>query len=295
MRRIFLKSFFLILSGVSFSQTNTFPSSGSVGIGTLSPTFKLDVRVSSPGDGVFIKSSNQSAALTLRGNGVNNGNWSFFALGDGDGWGGSGDLALYSWLNSPSYPVMYVKKGTGLIGMGANFAPSAQLHIVATNTAGLLISANNHASSTGLVVDHAFTGNYGYATLVNVQSDLTKAFAIQRISGGNATTVFQIFGNGVVNAKSVYAEALTVTPSAIGITYPDYVFNDKYKLMPIEELEKFILKNKHLPNVPSVDEVMKDGLNIYSINTALLEKVEELTLHIISLKKEIDELKLKSR
>lgn len=71
-------------------------------------------------------------------------------------------------------------------------------------------------------------------------------------------------------------------------TFPDYVFANDYKLMPLEEVDAFIQKHKHLPNMPSEAKVVKEGMNVGEVNTVLVEKVEELTLYIIQLKKELD-------
>jgi hypothetical protein len=74
-------------------------------------------------------------------------------------------------------------------------------------------------------------------------------------------------------------------------SWPDYVFAENYKLRPLLQLEKFIQENKHLPNVPSADELEKNGIEVGDMHKRLMEKVEELTLYIIQLKKEIDALR----
>jgi len=66
-----------------------------------------------------------------------------------------------------------------------------------------------------------------------------------------------------------------------------------YNLMPLKELEQYILKNKHLPNVPTQDEISKDGMDVYEMNAVLLKKLEELTLYVIEQQKQIDELENK--
>jgi len=63
-----------------------------------------------------------------------------------------------------------------------------------------------------------------------------------------------------------------------------------YNLMPLKELEQYILKNKHLPDVPTQDEISKNGIDVYEMNAVLLKKVEELTLYVIELEKRIDEM-----
>ncbi|MBP7434804.1 MAG: hypothetical protein WAP17_05250 [Bacteroidales bacterium] len=50
------------------------------------------------------------------------------------------------------------------------------------------------------------------------------------------------------------------------------------------------MKNKHLPDIPTQDEISKDGMDVYEMNAALLKKVEELTLYVIELEKRIDKI-----
>lgn len=72
--------------------------------------------------------------------------------------------------------------------------------------------------------------------------------------------------------------------------FPDHVFRDDYELMSIEELERFIAREGHLPNVPSEQAVVSDGLKVSQLLTAQMEKIEELTLYIIQLNERIKEL-----
>ena len=73
--------------------------------------------------------------------------------------------------------------------------------------------------------------------------------------------------------------------------WPDYVFDKSYNLMPLSETEQSIQANGPLPNVPSAAEVEADGMSVGEMNKVLLQKVEELTLYVIELQKQIDELK----
>lgn len=93
-----------------------------------------------------------------------------------------------------------------------------------------------------------------------------------------------LYNDGQLQAKEV-----KVTLSG----WPDYVFGEGYKLMSLDETEKFINENGHLPGVPSAQEVEEDGLSLGEMNARLMQKVEELTLHVIELQKQIDELKNK--
>jgi hypothetical protein len=74
-------------------------------------------------------------------------------------------------------------------------------------------------------------------------------------------------------------------------TFPDYVFDKDYQLPSLEETEKYVKENHHLPEVPSAAEVQKNGMSLNEMNVILLKKVEELTLHLIEMKKENELLK----
>jgi len=71
----------------------------------------------------------------------------------------------------------------------------------------------------------------------------------------------------------------------------DFVFDSDYRLRPLEEVEQFIIENKHLPEISPASEMIQNGVNMGEFQIQLLQKIEELTLYIIDLKKEIEELK----
>ena len=73
--------------------------------------------------------------------------------------------------------------------------------------------------------------------------------------------------------------------------WKDYVFDNRYKLPRLQEVEEFIAKNGHLPEIPSETEVLKNGYDLSEMDARLLQKIEELTLYVIDLKKEINQLK----
>jgi len=68
--------------------------------------------------------------------------------------------------------------------------------------------------------------------------------------------------------------------------WPDYVFDEHYKLLPIHELAAYIQSNRHLPGIPSASEVEEDGIDVGEMNKKLLRKIEELTLYLIEEHKE---------
>jgi hypothetical protein len=102
--------------------------------------------------------------------------------------------------------------------------------------------------------------------------------------------VMSINGNGlIVRGKITASEVQILDISAI--TVPDYVFKSDYKLMSLHDLEQFVNKNSHLPEMPSAEELQKDGMNLTQMNNLLLKKIEELTLYTIDQNKQIQELK----
>ncbi|WP_144080116.1 bZIP transcription factor [Flectobacillus major] len=73
--------------------------------------------------------------------------------------------------------------------------------------------------------------------------------------------------------------------------WADYVFDKKYNRMTLSQVEKYIQQNKHLPNVPSAAEMVENGNDLHKTDIKLLEKIEELTLYMIELKKENQQMK----
>ncbi|WP_461630260.1 hypothetical protein [Labilibaculum euxinus] len=76
----------------------------------------------------------------------------------------------------------------------------------------------------------------------------------------------------------------------------DFVFGENYVLRPIEELEDYIIENKHLPEIAPAKEMQENGVNQSEMNQKLLQKIEELTLYLINqnthLKSQTDEIKI---
>ncbi|KXX67793.1 hypothetical protein [Flammeovirga sp. SJP92] len=93
--------------------------------------------------------------------------------------------------------------------------------------------------------------------------------------------------NGSIGSNLIESKEVIVTPQ---IEWPDYVFNEDYPLMPLDQLQKYLNEHKHLPEIPSAEEVKEKGLSIGDQNALLLKKIEELTLHIINQEQEIKRL-----
>ncbi|MBV6645970.1 MAG: hypothetical protein KI790_11000 [Cyclobacteriaceae bacterium] len=102
---------------------------------------------------------------------------------------------------------------------------------------------------------------------------------------GTTTPSEKLEVNGTIRSKEVKVEAAN---------WPDYVFDEDYELRSLEETESFIRAHHRLPEMPSAEQVEEEGIELGEMNRLLLEKVEELTLHVIELKKEIREAKKNS-
>lgn len=184
-------------------------------------------------------------------------------------------------------------RGDGNAGIGT-VNPLSKLHINSVN-AGLLVSTE-HSSE------------YGYNIISKVNNPWTKSLAIQY----NDVEYVTIFGNGsamfngnIGIGTSIPFDARLAVDGIIKSkevlvtveNWPDYVFEESYILPSLQNLEKEILLNGHLPGIPSAKEVMNEGLAIGETQAKLLEKIEQLTLYIIEQDKRIsaleDELKKK--
>jgi len=136
--------------------------------------------------------------------------------------------------------------------------------------------AANRTISLALSASSTCTGVLAKATGAD-----DRAFVVQDALTG--TDKFRVTGAGNVWATGVFVR--------LPEQFPDYVFEDDYELMSLSELENFIKQNKRLPKMPSADKVAENGLNLGETDRLLTEKVEELTLYILQMKKEIDALK----
>lgn len=113
--------------------------------------------------------------------------------------------------------------------------------------------------------------------------------------------VSQPFGSGILHSLSAEGHKLMVNGSIlcekikviVDVPNSDHVFKKGYSLKTLYEIEAYIKKNKHLPEVPSAEEFKENGYNIGEMDDLLLRKIEELTLYVIQLQKEIDSLKKK--
>ena len=124
-------------------------------------------------------------------------------------------------------------------------------------------------------------------------------------SGTDKGKTFQVYGTGYFsNSIGIGTDSIGDTDYRLFVAqgirtrkvrvdiaaWPDYVFNTNYRLPSLNEVEKFIQENKHLPGVAPAAEIEKEGLNLGHNQALLLKKIEELTLYIIDHHKELQQL-----
>ncbi len=77
--------------------------------------------------------------------------------------------------------------------------------------------------------------------------------------------------------------------------WSDFVFKPDYYLMPIRQLEEFIIQNKHLPSIPTENDIKESGVILGEMDAKLLQKIEELTLYMIEQNKRIEKLEKENK
>jgi hypothetical protein len=123
----------------------------------------------------------------------------------------------------------------------------------------------------------------------NVGSVDGASLAIKATQNGNVGIGTMYPDSKLTVAGNIHAKEVKVTTNAGAV--PDYVFANDYKLKTLQEVEAYIKQNSHLPEIPSAQEIEKNGLMLAEMNMNLLKKIEELTLYVIEIKKENQEMK----
>jgi hypothetical protein len=182
---------------------------------------------------------------------------------------GNGDISLQSWVSEPG--VSWDAGGIGMNVSNDNGSPSqfgrlntqiGQSYIrFIPNGGGMEFNTTDNAGTSYKSSMYLSNGNVGIGT----------------ITPDNKLTV-----NGNIKAKK-----LIITQTG----WADYVFDSSYQLSPLSEVEKYIKANKHLPGIPTEKEVSKNGIDLGENQVSLLKKIEEMTLYMIKLEKEITSLK----
>lgn len=194
-------------------------------------------------------------------------------------------------------------KSNGNVGIGAT-SPDAKLHVAQNNinnqnlslgkftsvgqTGGsALVSLAYNSTTANLEVNSSYTGTgfrYGTYNDFNIENETssTDFGAINFITNKKVQLAIKPNGNASLQGKFEAKEVkVTLTPTA------DFVFDEKYDLPKLEEVEKHIKEKKHLPEIASAKVMEKEGVNVGEFQIKLLQKIEELTLYSIEQNKQI--------
>ncbi|MCS7153545.1 MAG: SlyX family protein [Bacteroidia bacterium] len=151
----------------------------------------------------------------------------------------------------------------------------------------------------GLWVRFVPSGDWGYAGQFQVEgphAGNTKALAVTTMNEkGEHTDRFVVYGDGrgIVYGPFDFTAPITVKEIIAKDTarrWPDYVLSPSYRLRSLKELQQFIATHGHLPGLPSAQQVAAQGVPLFATQQALVEKVEELSLYVIDLQRQIDSL-----
>ena len=213
-------------------------------------------------------------------------------------------------------------KSNGNVGIGVT-NPASKLDLngkMNIRTGGLYLNSglNNHFRIGGNLNTNGYINIHQPNTVNNTYLDYTENFYIRRIAdnpNGPETNLgaimgFQYDGTVTIGIWEKYTHALAPNPDNSrlqvngGITCErlkviadvpnsDHVFEKNYELKSLEEVEKFIKKNKHLPEIPSAKAFQENGYYVGEMDDLLLRKVEELTLYVIELQNKITKLEQK--
>ncbi len=261
------------LNGSNIFNNNT----GNVGIGTNNPYTKLMIETPYNTSGWYHIGRNGTDSIVV-GEGIGGvsaaiGTTTNHALRFTAG-PGSGKVSIY-----PSGDVVIGDNTVGAIG---------RLTVKTTNNA----DGISHLGDNGNILKTIMGGtSAGVGTFSNTN---------MRIFSGGFSRIMIAASNGNVGIgtdnptyKLSVLGNIRCTEAVVETGWADYVFDKKYKLPLLSDVEKFIEQNKHLPNIPSAAEVEKNGLHLGDTQKRMMEKIEELTLYIIQQQKEIDALKIK--
>lgn len=270
------------------TQSKSLIVNGFVGIGTYSPSTRLDVAgkvkaenlqlTNGYNTGYILVSDYQGNASWANPTSINVGTWS---KNDNNIFVAS-DKKVGIGTETPAEPLHVVGNAliTGDIKGGHNDWHSLNIYGNSSADDGAHIMIGNNSSQTGFIKLFA-TGTEGGIEFNNQNMIVMSIRANNDVVIGNPDTKSNMFVNGEITANLVRVNTQT---------WWDCVFTKNYKLKPLSEVEAYINENKHLPDVPSDAEVKANGIDVAQMNALLLKKVEELTLYVIELEKRIQEV-----
>jgi hypothetical protein len=265
-------------------------TSTGVGVGTSSPSAKLDVA-----GGYTTSSLSTGSSLKLASQ------------------GSSPDAAQVYWGDNSGWKLHFGTSASGTWTPRVTFLDTGKVGIGTTSPARLLSVNSTATSSTelaGFLAPSVSSGSVIYALIgraaasgesaiwgYQYQSTTSDSFAWIANYGDNHATsglIVRKGGNvGIGTTSPGYKLEVSGSVRATSFisdstTYADFVFAPDYRLPPLSEVAARITAQGHLPDIPSAAEAKTKGIDLAAMQVKLLQKVEELTLYAIEQNKRIE-------
>ena len=237
--------------------------------------------------GIGLNNNNPTAALDITDGVGNSGSSHFKIYGDANGYVESDThlklvfgIGKVFEIGGASVGNRMLISTAGKVGLGDN-SPAAP------NSANLNVNVVNNSSNAFEIFNAGFTSitnnNPTAKTVFKVTGDGKTIIGDKtQLQGPHTNALLTVYGKMVAN--SCYVRA---------IDWADYVFASDYKVPNLYDIEKYYKENKHLPEIPSEEFIIENGIDIAEMNKLLLKKIEEMTILMVQQQKDIDLLKSK--
>lgn len=212
------------------------------------------------------------------------------------------DLRFATRANTPIWSDIMTITSAGNVGIGT-ISPTEKL----TLNGNILLASQNFigfALNDRFTYDGKLQPNYGMQWTPDSWSAAGNSLWMASYGGlkffttGVLRMAINDAGNVGIGTASPGSNKLavegTIAARKVKVTqaspWPDFVFDSTYQLPSLWEIKNYVTVNKHLPDVPSAKEVEKNGQDLGEMNRVLLQKVEELTLHLIEMNEKKSDL-----
>ena len=233
-------------------QRAVFDANGNFGIGTANPAATMEAVGSSGAVRQILRTTDATSYTSLR---------------------------LYNNLNAAGRSLEIDYAGQNYGGALLPGGPAGEAGVICTTGPFPLVLGTNNSAKVNILSN----GNVGIGTETpgNKLSVAGNANFSGNVGIGTVSPSYKLEVCGVIRANEVRVE----------IGWCDYVFADDYILPALSEVEAFIKTNRHLPDVTKGSIIETEGLEVGKTSAQMIKKIEELTLYVIDLQKQVDELK----